>query len=107
MTPLIPLHIGGYDVSFTNQALVRCVIVGLISLFTVMALTKRQLVPGRMQSIAELTYEFVGNMIHSSAGDAGYRFFPFVFTIFVLVLFANVMGLIPGVFTVTSQIAVT
>ncbi|MBN9572000.1 MAG: F0F1 ATP synthase subunit A, partial [Alphaproteobacteria bacterium] len=65
------------------------------------------LVPGRMQSIAELTYEFVGNMIHSSAGDAGYRFFPFVFTIFVFVLFANVMGLIPGVFTVTSQIAVT
>ncbi|OJU55457.1 MAG: F0F1 ATP synthase subunit A, partial [Alphaproteobacteria bacterium 62-8] len=107
VTPLIPLHIGGYDVSFTNQALVMCVIVGLISLFTVMALTKRQLVPGRMQSIAELTYEFVGNMIHSSAGDAGYRFFPFVFTIFVFVLFANVMGLIPGVFTVTSQIAVT
>ena len=107
VTPLIPLHIGGYDVSFTNQALVMCVIVGLISLFTVMALTKRQLVPGRMQSIAELTYEFVGNMIHSSAGDADYRFFPFVFTIFVFVLFANVMGLIPGVFTVTSQIAVT
>jgi F-type H+-transporting ATPase subunit a len=107
VTPLIPLHIGGYDVSFTNQALVMCIIVGLITLFTVMALTKRQLVPGRMQSIAELTYEFVGNMIHAAAGNAGYRFFPFVFTIFVFVLFANVMGLIPGVFTVTSQIAIT
>ncbi len=105
--PIIPLHIAGYDVSFTNQALVMCVVVAAISIFMMMAATSRRLVPGRMQSMAELSYEFVGNMIHSSAGEEGFKFFPFVFTLFFFVLFSNFFGLIPGVFTVTSQIAVT
>jgi len=105
--PILPLHIAGYDVSFTNQALVMCVVVAAISIFMVIASTSRKLVPGRMQSMAELSYEFVGNMIHSAAGEEGLKFFPLVFTIFFFVLFANVVGLIPGVFTVTSQIAVT
>jgi F-type H+-transporting ATPase subunit a len=64
-------------------------------------------VPGRMQSMAELSYEFVANMIRSAAGEDGMIFFPFVFTIFVFVLFSNFFGLIPGASTVTSQIAVT
>ena len=105
--PILPLHIAGYDVSFTNQALVMCVVVAAISIFMVIASTSRKLVPGRMQSMAELSYEFVGNMIHSAAGEEGLKFFPLVFTIFFFVLFANIVGLIPGVFTVTSQIAVT
>lgn len=105
--PILPLHIAGYDVSFTNQALVMCVVVAAISIFMVIASTSRKLVPGRMQSMAELSYEFVGNMIYSAAGEEGLKFFPLVFTIFFFVLFANVVGLIPGVFTVTSQIAVT
>lgn len=105
--PILPLHIAGYDVSFTNQALVMCVVVAAISIFMVIASTSRKLVPGRMQSMAELSYEFVGNIIHSAAGEEGLKFFPLVFTIFFFVLFANVVGLIPGVFTVTSQIAVT
>ena len=105
--PLVPLHIGPYDVSFTNQSLWMFIVVGAASLFFYLAATSRSLVPTRMQSIAELSYEFVGNMIHSAAGEDGLRFFPFVFTIFLFVLLSNFLGLIPGSFTVTSQIAVT
>ena len=105
--PIIPLHIGGVDVSFTNQSLVMCLIVGLVALFMATAVSSRRLVPGRMQSMAELSYEFVSNMIQSSAGVEGLKFFSFIFTIFFFVLFSNVLGLIPGIFTVTSQIAVT
>jgi len=105
--PLVPLHIGQYDVSFTNQALWMFIVVGAASLFLYFAAASRSLVPSRMQSIAELSYEFVGNMIQSAAGEAGLRFFPFIFTIFIFVLLSNVFGLIPGSFTVTSHIAVT
>jgi F-type H+-transporting ATPase subunit a len=105
--PIIPLHIAGYDVSFTNQALIMCVVVAVASIFMLIAASRRQLVPGRTQSLAEISYEFVGDMIQSAAGKEGLKFFPFVFAIFFFVLFSNVFGLIPGVFTVTSQIAVT
>jgi F-type H+-transporting ATPase subunit a len=83
------------------------IVVGAASLFFYLAATSRSLVPTRMQSIAELSYEFVGNMIHSAAGEDGLKFFPFIFTIFMFVLLSNFLGLIPGSFTVTSQIAVT
>lgn len=105
--PLIPLHIAGYDVSFTNQALVMCVVVVAITIFMFVATSSRKLVPSRSQSLAEISYEFVGNMIHSAAGEEGFKFFPFVFALFFFVLFSNFFGLIPGVFTITSQIAVT
>jgi F-type H+-transporting ATPase subunit a len=105
--PLVPLHIGHYDVSFTNQSLWMFIVVAAASLFLYIAATSRSLVPTRMQSIAELSYEFVANMIRSAAGEDGMRYFPFVFTIFLFVLLSNFFGLIPGSFTVTSQIAVT
>ena len=105
--PLVPLHIGHYDVSFTNQSLWMFIVIAVASLFLYIAATSRSLVPTRMQSIAELSYEFTANMIQSAAGEAGLRFFPFVFTIFMFVLMSNFLGLIPGSFTVTSQIAVT
>jgi len=105
--PLVPLHIGGYDLSFTNQSLWMCIVVGAASIFLLYAGASRRLVPTRAQSMAELGYEFVANMIHSTAGDAGLKFFPFVFTIFMFVLLSNFFGLLPGSFTVTSQIAVT
>jgi F-type H+-transporting ATPase subunit a len=106
VTPLIPLHLGGYDISFTNQAAVMVVIVGLVALLMTFAVRRGRLVPTRTQSVAELGYEFIANMIDATAGEAGYKFFPFVFAIFMFVLFSNYFGLIPGVFTVTSQIAV-
>jgi F-type H+-transporting ATPase subunit a len=83
------------------------IVVAAASLFLYIAATSRNLVPTRMQSIAELSYEFVANMIRSAAGEDGMRYFPFVFTIFLFVLLSNFFGLIPGSFTVTSQIAVT
>ena len=105
--PIFHIPVGHYDLAFTNQSLWMCIVVGLASLFMIVAVASPKLVPGRMQSMAEITYEFVANMIRSAAGDDGMRFFPFVFTIFVFVLFSNFFGLLPGAFTVTSQIAVT
>jgi F-type H+-transporting ATPase subunit a len=105
--PIVPLHIAGYDVSFTQQSLLMVIVVVAASLFLTLAMSRRALVPGRMQSMAELSYEFVANMIHSATGEDGLKFFPFVFTIFMFVLFANFFGLVPWSFTITSQIAVT
>ena len=103
--PLFSL--GSYEISFTNSALYMLIIVGLASLLLIGATTRRAVVPGRLQSIAEICYEFVANTVRSSAGTEGMKFFPFVFTLFVFVLFANVIGLIPYSFTVTSQLIIT
>jgi F-type H+-transporting ATPase subunit a len=105
--PLVPLHLFGYDVSFTNQSLLMVIVVLGASLFLTLAMSKRALVPSRAQSMAEISYEFVANMINSATGEDGLAFFPFVFTIFMFVLFSNFFGLLPWSFTVTSQIAVT
>jgi len=104
---ILPLNIGGLDVSFTNSALFMVIIVVLVTLFTAASMGSRALVPGRMQSMAELSYEFVANMIRENAGTEGMKFFPFVFTLFMFILFANMLGMIPYAFTVTSHIIVT
>jgi F-type H+-transporting ATPase subunit a len=101
------LTIAGHPIYFTNQALWMFIVIGAISLFMVVATSRRAVVPGRLQSMAEISYEFVANMIGTATGEEGLRFFPFVFTLFMFVLFSNVLGLLPGSFTVTSQIAVT
>ena len=90
--PLVPLHIGHYDVSFTNQSLWMFIVVGAVSLFLYIAATSRSLVPTRTQSIAELSYEFVASMIQSAAGEEGLKFFPFVFTIFIVDYHQNPAG---------------
>ena len=108
--PLIaePLFaIAGHPIYFTNQSLLMVIVVAAASLFLTLAVKPGALVPSRSQSIAELSYEFVGNMIHSATGEDGLKFFPFVFSLFVFVLCCNFFGMIPGSFTVTSQIAVT
>src|SRR5580698_6714980 len=105
--PIIPLHIGGYDVSFTNQSLLMVIVVLAAALFLTLAVKPGRLVPTRGQSMAEMSYEFVANMIHSATGEDGLKYFPFVFSLFIFVLFSNFFGMIPGSFTVTSQIAVT
>jgi F-type H+-transporting ATPase subunit a len=99
--------IGGHQFSFTNSALLMFIIVALISALLIGATAPRAVVPGRLQSIAELSYEFVADTVRASAGNEGMRFFPFVFTLFMFVLFANLIGLIPYSFTVTSQLIVT
>ncbi len=107
VVPLIPIHLGGYDISFTNQALWMCLAVVAASLLLTLPVARGRLVPTRMQSMAELSYQFVADMLHMTSGEEGLVFFPLIFTIFMFILSANVLGLIPGSFTVTSQIAVT
>ena len=105
---LVPLgHIGGHEIAFTNSALYMAIVVVGIAALLVGASAPRALVPGRLQSIAELSYEFVADTINSTAGKEGMKFFPFVFTIFMFVLVANCIGLIPYTFTVTSHIIIT
>jgi F-type H+-transporting ATPase subunit a len=100
-------QIGGHPIYFTNQALLMGIVVIASSLFLTLAVKSNRLVPTRSQSMAEMSYEFVANMIHSATGEDGLKFFPFVFTLFIFVLCSNFFGMVPGSFTVTSQIAVT
>jgi len=105
---LMPMvSMGGHQISFTNSALFMLLIVAGVSTFLIGATARRAVVPGRIQSIAEISYEFVANTVRSSAGTEGMKFFPFVFTLFMFVLAANLIGLIPYSFTVTSQLIVT
>jgi F-type H+-transporting ATPase subunit a len=105
MVPLI--NLGGRQIAVTNSALFMMIIVFGVSALMIGASAPRAVVPGRLQSIAELSYEFVANTVRSSAGTEGMKFFPFVFTLFMFVLFANLIGLIPYSFTVTSQVIIT
>ena len=105
--PLIPLHIGGLDVSYTNSALFMTIAVILITSLLVLGTRRGALVPGRWQSVAEMSYEFVADMVETNAGHGAEPYFPFVFTLFMFVLFSNLLGLIPYSFTVTSHIIVT
>jgi F-type H+-transporting ATPase subunit a len=98
---------GGHEIAFTNSALYMLIIVLLASALLIGGTASRALVPGRLQSVAEMSYEFVANMLRNSAGNEGMKFFPFVFTLFMFVLFANMIGLIPYSFTVTSQLVIT
>ncbi|MBS4082159.1 MAG: F0F1 ATP synthase subunit A [Rhizobiales bacterium] len=100
-------HIGGHEIALTNSAVFMIAAVSLILGLIYLATTSRRLVPGRLQSVAELTYEFVANTVRSTAGTDGMRFFPLVFSLFTFVLVLNLLGMIPGFFTVTSHIAVT
>lgn len=99
--------IGDAEIFFTNSALMMLLAVVLLTAFLVVGTAGARPVPGRLQSAAELTYEFVATMLRSTGGSEGMRFFPFVFTIFMFVLLLNMFGLIPYAFTVTSHIVIT
>jgi F-type H+-transporting ATPase subunit a len=94
-------------VAYTNSSLWMSVTVVVVTVFMLLGMSKREMVPGRWQSLAESMYEFVGNMIRDNVGDEGRKFFPFIFTLFMFILFGNLLGLIPGSFTFTSHIIVT
>jgi F-type H+-transporting ATPase subunit a len=100
-------HIGGHEIAFTNSALFMAITVVGIWALLVGGSSAKALIPGRIQSIAELSYEFVANTISSTAGKEGMKFFPLVFTLFMFILVANVIGLVPYTFTVTSHIIIT
>jgi F-type H+-transporting ATPase subunit a len=99
--------VGGQEIAFTNSALFMILAVTATTAFLLLATSGRNLVPGRLQSLAELSYEFVADTVQNAAGREGMQFFPFVFSLFMFVLFANLIGLIPYGFTVTSHIIVT
>ena len=98
-------HIGNQEIAFTNSSAYMFVSVAVISLLMIGA--GRQLVPGRFQSMAEISYEFVANTIRSSAGSEGMKFFPLVFSLFMFIMVSNMIGIIPYTFTVSSHIIVT
>ncbi len=104
---LTELDILGQDASFTNSSMFMVLAVVLITTFFAVAMSGRSLVPTRMQSLAELCYEFVANMVRENVGQAGMKYFPFVFTLFVFILTLNMLGMVPYSFTVTSHIIVT
>ena len=105
--PIIPINLGGVDASLTNAGAFMVVTVVAITLFLVLGMRKKAMVPGRWQSMTEISYEFVAGMIRDNVGNEGRRYFPFIFTLFMFVLFANMIGMIPYSFTVTSHIIVT
>lgn len=105
--PLVPLEVGGVNLSFTNSALVMVVSILLVTAFLTLSVRGRALVPGRWQSMAEIFYEFVANMIRDNVGSEGRKYFPFIFSLFMFVLFGNLLGMIPYTFTYTSHIIVT
>src|SRR6195952_4262645 len=100
-------HIGGQEIAFTNSSAYMFGTVALVSLLMIGGVAGRQLVPGRIQSVAELSYEFVANMIRSTAGTEGMRFFPLVFSIFMLIAVSNLIGIVPYAFTISSHLIVT
>jgi F-type H+-transporting ATPase subunit a len=104
---LIEMKIGGLDVSLTNSSVWMLIVIVAASVFMLAGMRHRALVPGRGQAMAEMAYELVANMVRNNVGSEGRRYFPFIFSLFMFILFANVLGLIPLSFTVTSHIIVT
>ena len=104
--PIVTLgHIGKHTIAITNSSIYMFVAVGVIGLL--MLASGRQLIPGRMQSIAEISYEFVASTIRSTAGSEGMKFFPLIFSLFMFICISNLVGIIPYTFTVSSHIIVT
>jgi len=104
---IIPIEIGGVDLSFTNSSLFMALTVAGAAAFLLLPTRSRAVVPGRWQSATEMTYEFVAKTVSDSTHGEGMRFFPFVFSLFLFILVANLWGMFPYFFTVTSHVAVT
>jgi len=108
LKPIFKLgRIGNTELVFTNSALYMLAAVAVIVLLTIFATRRGSLVPGRLQAMAEMSYEFVANTVRSSAGEEGMRFMPLVFSLFMFILILNLFGMVPYGFTVTSHIIIT
>jgi F-type H+-transporting ATPase subunit a len=107
ITRLIPLHLGGLDVSYTNAALWMTLAIALMAFIFIYGMRRQALVPSRLQGVAETGYEFIAKMVSDNVGDGGKKYFPFIFSLFLFVLGCNALGLIPYSFTPTSHIVVT
>jgi F-type H+-transporting ATPase subunit a len=107
ISEIVPIDIAGMNFSFTNSSLFMVATAVGAGAFLYLTTSSRGLIPSRMQSVSELSYEFIANMLRDSAGTAGMKFFPLVFSLFMFVLVANLFGMFPYFFTVTSHIIVT
>lgn len=105
--PLIDISFFGYDISFTNSALFMFIAVALVGGFFYLSFKSATLIPNKLQTAAELMFEFIDNTLYESAGKSSKPFFPFIFTLFTFVLTLNLLGMMPYGFTVTSQVVVT
>ena len=105
--PIIPMEIGGVDVSFSNSALFMALAVGIASFFLILGMRRSDVIPGRWQVAVELAYEFIAGLLRDTVGQEGRKFFPAIFTLFMFVLLGNLLGMVPYSFTFTSHIAVT
>ncbi|HSF67824.1 MAG TPA: F0F1 ATP synthase subunit A [Nitrospiraceae bacterium] len=103
----IPISLGGLDISINKAVVLMWVVVSLAAVLMVAAGSARKLVPGKLQNVAEMMVDFIRGMILDTMGKEGMRFFPLIATLFLFILFCNLLGLIPGSYTVTSQIIVT
>ncbi len=104
---LVPVDLGSIDASFTNSSAFMVLAVVLATVFLVGGMRKGDMVPGRWQSMAELSYVFIANLIRDTVGSEGAKYFPFIFSLFMFILFGNLLGMMPYSFTFTSHIAVT
>ncbi len=107
LTPLIPLHLFGLDLSINQAVVMMWIVCGVVFAFFYLAGRKAQLVPTKLQGVAEVSIEFLRDMIRENAGEEALKFFPFIATLFFFILFSNLLGLIPGAYTATSQVIVT
>ncbi|MEZ5668405.1 MAG: F0F1 ATP synthase subunit A [Alphaproteobacteria bacterium] len=105
--PLFEVNLGGLDVSFTNSSLWMAIAIAVVTLLFFYATRAQRLVPTRLQALAEMLYGITANMVRDNVGSEGRKYFPFIFTLFMFVLFGNLLGLIPYSFTYTSHIVVT
>lgn len=105
--PIVPFHVGGFDLSYTNSSLWMTFAAVLSIAVLGMSASRKAMVPGRLQVLSEMLYEFIGNMIRENIGSEGRRYFPLIFTLFVIVLMGNLLGMLPFSFTYTSHIIVT
>jgi F-type H+-transporting ATPase subunit a len=103
----ISLSLGGIDISINKAVIMMWVVVALVTVLMLLAGSARRLVPGKLQSLAEMLVDFIRGIILDTMGPAGMKFFPLIATLFLFILFCNLIGLIPGAYTVTSQIVVT
>ena len=101
------IKINGIDLSFTNSSLFMLLSAIFILLFLLFGTKEKKIIPGKIQLISEMLYNFIGKMINDTAGKKAKPYFPFIFSLFIFVLFCNMIGMLPYSFTVTSHIIVT
>ena len=107
ISSIVDLNFKGIDISFTNSALSMVISVLLSTVIFYLGSRKNPNIPGKLQVFVEMSYDFIANMVRDNVGSGGKVFFPFIFTLFLFILFGNILGMVPYNFTYTSHIIVT